>query len=35
MMLLQRYVETNETLELQCLFAIQRLIVRLEHPQGN
>lgn len=33
-LLLTRYI-SNEELELQCLFAIQVLIVKLEHPFGK
>ena len=32
--LLQQFVNTNEQLELQVLYAIQKLIVKLQHPQG-
>ena len=32
--LLQQFVMSDEQLELQVLYAIQKLIVRLQHPQG-
>lgn len=32
--LLERYIDGNEQLQVQCLIAIQILINRLEHPQG-
>lgn len=32
--LLQKYVDNDATLELQCLYALQALINKLEHPQG-
>lgn len=32
--LLERYIDGNNQLQVQCLFAIQILIHRLEHPQG-
>ncbi|XP_037925471.1 eukaryotic translation initiation factor 4 gamma 3 isoform X2 [Hermetia illucens] len=32
--LLHRYIDSKEELELECLFAIQVLILRLEHPGG-
>lgn len=32
--LLNRYIENKEAHEVQCLFAIQILITRLEHPSG-
>jgi hypothetical protein len=32
--LLITYVANHEELELQCLFAIQRLLFKLEHPPG-
>ncbi|XP_074103148.1 uncharacterized protein LOC141530137 isoform X2 [Cotesia typhae] len=31
---IQHYVDTNFQLELQCLYAIQAYIYKLEHPQG-
>jgi hypothetical protein len=33
--LILRYVDSTVELELQCLYAIQSLINKLEHPQGN
>jgi hypothetical protein len=33
--LVLRYVDNKEALELQCLYAIQSLINKLEHPQGK
>lgn len=33
--LMQRYVKSGGELELQCLYAIQSLIHKLEHPQGK
>lgn len=35
MILLQKYIDNNDALEVQCLFAIQALIVKLEHPYGK
>ncbi|XP_059609869.1 eukaryotic translation initiation factor 4 gamma 3 [Phlebotomus argentipes] len=32
--LLTRYIENKEEFEMQCLFAIQKLIFKLEHPYG-
>ncbi|XP_018568899.1 eukaryotic translation initiation factor 4 gamma 1 isoform X2 [Anoplophora glabripennis] len=32
--LLLKYVDNNSTYELQCLYALQALIHKLEHPQG-
>ncbi|XP_024939403.1 eukaryotic translation initiation factor 4 gamma 1 isoform X9 [Cephus cinctus] len=32
--LIQRYVDANDKLELQCLFAIQAYIHKIEHPSG-
>ncbi|XP_050307048.1 eukaryotic translation initiation factor 4 gamma 1-like isoform X3 [Anthonomus grandis grandis] len=32
--LIQKYVDTNLEYELQCLYALQSLIHKLEHPQG-
>ena len=32
--LLLRYVENKEELELQCLYAVQALVTKLQHPQG-
>lgn len=32
--LLERYIDGNEQSQVQCLIAIQILILRLEHPQG-
>ncbi|XP_069700452.1 eukaryotic translation initiation factor 4 gamma 3-like isoform X2 [Periplaneta americana] len=32
--LVLKYVDNNEALELQCLYAVQSLINKLEHPQG-
>uniref|UniRef100_A0A1L8DS71 Putative translation initiation factor 4f ribosome/mrna-bridging subunit eif-4g n=2 Tax=Nyssomyia neivai TaxID=330878 RepID=A0A1L8DS71_9DIPT len=32
--LLTRYIENKEEFEMQCLFAIQKLIFKLEHPSG-
>ncbi|CAH1130191.1 unnamed protein product [Ceutorhynchus assimilis] len=32
--LIQKYVDTQWDLELQCLYALQALIQKLEHPQG-
>lgn len=33
-MLLQRYVDNQENYELQCLFALQALVHKWEHPPG-
>ena len=33
--LLLRYVDNKEELELQCLYAVQALVTRLQHPQGK
>ncbi|KAL6431458.1 hypothetical protein ACFW04_007220 [Cataglyphis niger] len=33
--LIQRYVDANELLELQCLYAIQRYIKKIEFPPGT
>jgi hypothetical protein len=33
--LMLRYVDGRVELELQCLYAIQSLINKLEHPQGK
>lgn len=33
--LLQRYIETKDDLEMECLFAIQLLMNKLEHPYGR
>lgn len=33
--LLLKYVDNNPTYELQCLYALQALIHKLEHPQGE
>lgn len=33
--LLQKYVDNNSNYELQCLFALQALIQKLEHPKGT
>jgi hypothetical protein len=33
--LLQRDIDNKDELELQALYAIQKLVVRLEHPQGE
>ena len=32
--LIQRYVDADDYLELQCLFAVQAFILKLEHPAG-
>lgn len=32
--LLQKYVDTNPNYELECLFALQSFIHKLEHPKG-
>lgn len=32
--LIQRFVDANELLELQCLYAIQRYIKKIEFPPG-
>jgi translation initiation factor 4G len=32
--LLQKYVDNNSNYELQCLYALQALIQKLEHPKG-
>lgn len=32
--LLKPFIGGNENAELQCLYTIQKLIVKLEHPQG-
>lgn len=32
--LLQQFVNSDEQLELQVVYAIQKLIVRMQHPQG-
>lgn len=32
--LLQRYIDNKEQLELQCLFALQALVHKWEHPSG-
>jgi hypothetical protein len=33
--LVLKYVDNKEALELQCLYAVQSLIHKLEHPQGK
>jgi hypothetical protein len=33
--LVLKYVDNKEALELQCLYAVQSLINKLEHPQGK
>lgn len=33
--LLQKYIDNQEQHEVQCLFAIQVLIVKMEHPSGE
>lgn len=33
--LIQRFVDANELLELQCLYAIQRYIKKIEFPPGR
>ena len=33
--LLQRYLDHNDTLELQALYALQALVHKLEHPPGE
>lgn len=33
--LIHRFVDNNPEYELQCLFALQALINKLEHPQGK
>lgn len=33
--LIHRYVDNKPEYELQCLYALQALINKLEHPQGN
>jgi hypothetical protein len=33
--LMLRYIDGRGVLELQCLYAIQSLIHKLEHPQGK
>jgi hypothetical protein len=33
--LMLRYIDNKEVLELQCLYAVQALINKLEHPQGK
>lgn len=32
--LIQRYVDADDFLELQCLFAVQAYILKLNHPAG-
>jgi len=33
--LIQRYADANDVLELQCLYAIQRYIKKIEFPPGK
>lgn len=33
-LLLQRYMDNNENYELQCLYAVQALVHKWEHPPG-
>jgi len=33
--LVLKYVDNKPELELQCLFAVQSLVNKLEHPQGK
>jgi hypothetical protein len=33
--LVLKYVDNKEALELQCLYAVQSLVHKLEHPQGE
>jgi len=34
-MLVLKYVDNKPELELQCLFAVQSIVNKLEHPQGK